>query len=64
MAVRFSLKTEKRSKWFPSAFDFGLECQVPPSGFNLGFLLQVLSSVELWMQNRILENLLDRVRFD
>ncbi|POG76607.1 hypothetical protein GLOIN_2v1768727 [Rhizophagus irregularis DAOM 181602=DAOM 197198] len=46
---------------FPSAFDFGLECQVPPSGFNLGFLLQVLSSVELWMQKRILENLLDRV---
>ncbi|PKY35081.1 hypothetical protein RhiirB3_533049 [Rhizophagus irregularis] len=28
---------------FPSAFDFGLECQVPPSGFNLGFLLQVVS---------------------
>ncbi|CAB4476497.1 unnamed protein product [Rhizophagus irregularis] len=49
------------SEQFPSAFDFGLECQVPPSGFNLGFLLQVLSSVELWMQKRILENLLDRV---
>ncbi|GBC37595.2 hypothetical protein GLOIN_2v1768727 [Rhizophagus irregularis DAOM 181602=DAOM 197198] len=28
------------SDQFPSAFDFGLECQVPPSGFNLGFLLQ------------------------
>ncbi|CAB4407120.1 unnamed protein product [Rhizophagus irregularis] len=26
--VRFGFKTEKWSKWFPSAFDFGLECQV------------------------------------
>ncbi|RGB28778.1 hypothetical protein C1646_672981 [Rhizophagus diaphanus] len=48
----FQFETEKWSKWFPSAFDFRLECQVTPSGFDFRLLFQILSGVELWMQNR------------